>query len=90
MAAVSATEFAREFGRYKEEAQREPVAITTYGRVSGYFVSTHEYAELQRLRAMERRAYRLGQLPRDLIEAIVTARMDPKHDDLNRLLTETP
>lgn len=90
MAAVSATEFAREFGRYKEEAQREPVAITTYGRVSGYFVSTHEYAELQRLRAMERRAYRLGELPRDLIEAIVTARMDPKHDDLNRLLTETP
>ena len=90
MAAVSATEFAREFGRYKEEAQREPVAITTYGRVSGYFVSTHEYAELQRLRAMERRAYRLGELPRDLIEAIVTARMDSKHDDLNRLLTEKP
>ncbi|TAK54979.1 MAG: type II toxin-antitoxin system Phd/YefM family antitoxin [Gammaproteobacteria bacterium] len=90
MTAVTATEFAREFGRYKEEAQREPVAITTYGRVSGYFVSTHEYAELQRLRAMERRAYRLGELPRDLIEAIVTARMNPKHDDLNRLLTETP
>lgn len=90
MAAVTATEFAREFGRYKEEAQREPVAITTYGRVSGYFVSTHEYAELQRLRAMERRAYRLGGLPRDLIEAIVTARMNPKHDDLNRLLTEAP
>ena len=90
MAAVSATEFAREFGRYKEEAQREPVAITTYGRISGYFVSTHEYAELQRLRAMERRAYRLGELPRDLIEAIVTARMDSKHDDLNRLLTEKP
>jgi len=90
MAAVSATEFAREFGRYKEEAQREPVAITTYGRVSGYFVSTHEYAELQRLRAMERRAYRLGELPRDLIEAIVSARMDSEHDELNRLLTETP
>lgn len=90
MTAVTATEFAREFGRYKEEAQREPVAITTYGRVSGYFVSTHEYAELQRLRAMERRAYRLGELPRDLIEAIVTARMNPKHDDLNRLLAEAP
>ena len=90
MAAVSATECAREFGRYEEGAQREPVAITAYGRVSGYFVSTHEYAELQRLRAMERRAYRLGELPRDLIEAIVTARMDSKHDDLNRLLTEKP
>ena len=62
----------------------------TCGRISSYFVSTHECAELQRLRAMERRAYRLGELPRDLIEAIVTARMDSKHDDLNRLLTEKP
>ena len=88
MAAVTATEFAREFGRYKEEAQREPVAITTHGRVSGYFVSPHEYAELQRLRALERRAYRLGELPRDLVEAIVTSQMSPKHDDLNRLLDE--
>lgn len=62
----------------------------TYGRVDGYFVCTHEYAELRRLRAMERRAYRLGELPRDLIEAIATATMNLKHDDLNRLLTETP
>lgn len=88
MAAVSATEFAREFGRYKEEAQREPIAITTHGRVSGYFVSPHEYAELQRLRALERRAYRISELPRDLMEAIVNSRMDPRHDDLNRLLDE--
>ncbi len=88
MAAVSATEFAREFGRYKEEAQREPVAITTHGRVSGYFVSPHEYAELQRLRALERRAYRLSELPRNLIEALVTSKMSPTHDDLNRLLDD--
>jgi len=27
MAAITATEFAKSFGRYKEEAQREPVAI---------------------------------------------------------------
>ena len=34
------------FGRYKEDAQREPIAITSYGRTSGYFVSAQEYAEL--------------------------------------------
>ena len=55
MNAVTATEFAKAFGRYKEEAQREPVAITSYGRVSGYFVSASEFEELQRLRAFERR-----------------------------------
>ena len=88
MAAVPASEFTKEFGRYKEEAQREPIAITTHGRISGYFVSAHEYGELQRLRALERRAYRLSELPRDLIEAIATARMSPEHDYLNGLLTD--
>ena len=29
MVRVTATEFAKNFGRYREEAQREPVAITT-------------------------------------------------------------
>lgn len=57
MTAVTATEFARGFGKYKEEAQREPVAITSHGRISGYFISEHEFNELQRLRAFERRVY---------------------------------
>ncbi len=55
MSAVTATEFAKSFGRYKEEAQREPIAITSHGRISGYFVSEREFKELQRLRALERR-----------------------------------
>ena len=54
MSAVTATEFAKAFGRYKEEAQREPIAITSHGRVSGYFISAREFEELQRLRAFER------------------------------------
>jgi PHD/YefM family antitoxin component YafN of YafNO toxin-antitoxin module len=86
MTSITATEFAKEFGRYKEEAQREPIAITTHGRISGYFVSAREYAELQRLRALERRAYRLNELPREIIEGIAIAKMDPRHDHLNSLL----
>lgn len=86
--AVTATEFARGFGRYKEEAQREPVAITSYGRISGYFVSAHEYAELQRLRNFERRVYRMENLPPEITEAIKGSRMDSAHDHLNTLLDE--
>lgn len=86
MAAISATEFAKSFGRYKEEAQREPVAITSYGRVSGYFISAHEYEELRRLREFERRVYRLKGLPKNVVEAIKKARMDSAHDHLNALL----
>jgi PHD/YefM family antitoxin component YafN of YafNO toxin-antitoxin module len=88
MAAITATEFAKSFGRYKEEAQREPVAITSYGRISGYFVSAHEYEELRRLREFERRVYRLKGLPNELAEAIKKARMNPSHDHLNALLDE--
>jgi PHD/YefM family antitoxin component YafN of YafNO toxin-antitoxin module len=88
MAKVTATEFAKNFGRYREMAQREPVAITSHGRTSGYFISPHEFAELERLRAHERRAYRIEDLPADVFEEIVKARMDSRHDHLNKLLEE--
>ena len=86
MVRVTATEFAKNFGRYREEAQREPVAITSHGRTSGYFVSAYEYAELVRLRAYERRVHRIEELPEDVAQAISTAKMDPKHEHLNALL----
>jgi hypothetical protein len=86
MVEVTATEFARNFGRYKEAAQREPIAITSYGRTSGYFVSTHEYAELQRLRAMQRRVYGIHDLPNVIAEAIERATMATSHDHLDELL----
>lgn len=88
MVRVTATEFAKNFGRYREEAQREPVAITSHGRTTGYFVSPHEFAELERLRAYERRAYRIEDVPDEVFEAITTATMDPRHEHLNRLLDE--
>jgi PHD/YefM family antitoxin component YafN of YafNO toxin-antitoxin module len=39
MRQVPVTEFARNFRRYREIAQREPVAVTRRGRAAGYFVS---------------------------------------------------
>lgn len=86
MVEITATEFSKNFGRYKEAAQREPIAITSYGRTSGYFVSAHEYAELQRLRALERRVYRIGELPAGIADAIEHSKMNSAHDHLNSLL----
>ena len=88
MVAVTATEFAKNFGRYREAAQREPVAITTHGRTSGYFLSSHEYEEYKRLKAYSRQAYHVSELPDDIVEAMKTATMDPAHDHLNALLDE--
>jgi PHD/YefM family antitoxin component YafN of YafNO toxin-antitoxin module len=88
MFAVSATEFAKHFGRYREEAQREPIAITSHGRTSGYFLSSHEFEEYQRLKAMTPRAYHISELPDEIADAIEKADMDSAHDHLNKLMDQ--
>lgn len=85
MITISSTEFAKNFGQYRELAQREPVAITSHDRVSGYFVSSEEY---MRLKSRDRRAYHISELPEETVKAIATARMDSRHDHLNALLDE--
>jgi PHD/YefM family antitoxin component YafN of YafNO toxin-antitoxin module len=85
---VPVTEFVKQFGRYKEIAQREAVAITSHGRTSGYFMSEHEYAEYQRLKASSRHAYHVSELPEQTVRALASARMDASHDHLNSLLDE--
>ncbi|AEP10526.1 type II toxin-antitoxin system Phd/YefM family antitoxin [Micavibrio aeruginosavorus] len=88
MIEIPATEFAKNFGRYKELAQRETVAITSHGRTSGYFVSEHEYAEYTRLKARAVKAYDVAELPDNLVAALKTVKMDSRHDHLNDLLDD--
>jgi PHD/YefM family antitoxin component YafN of YafNO toxin-antitoxin module len=88
MIEVPATEFAKHFGRYKEIVQREPVAITSHERTTGYFLSEPEYAEYQKLKARVRKVYHISEMSAEMVEAVATARMDPRHDHLNTLLEE--
>lgn len=80
MIEVPATEFAKNFGRYRELAQREPVAITSHGRKSGYFVSEQEFDEFQSLKARARRALHISELSDETIAAIGAARVDPEYE----------
>jgi PHD/YefM family antitoxin component YafN of YafNO toxin-antitoxin module len=82
---VPAAEFTRNFGRYKMQAQREAVAVSSHGTLAGYFVSPHEYEELLRLKGM-RRSFAMAELSDEEFEAIASARMDPRHNHLNKLL----
>lgn len=50
MTIVSASEFQRNFGHFKEVAQREPVMITSNGRESVVLLSATEYATLKKYR----------------------------------------
>lgn len=43
MAKVTAAEFQKNFGRYRELAQREAVAVTSHGRESVVLISAGEY-----------------------------------------------
>lgn len=88
MREVPTTEFKRNFGMYREIVQREPVAITSHGRPTAYFVSAVEYEELQRLKQHLRQTFATSDLSRQEIEAIAAGRMSADHDHLNTLLDD--
>jgi PHD/YefM family antitoxin component YafN of YafNO toxin-antitoxin module len=54
MVTVTATEFAKNFGRYREVVQAEPVEVTSHDRVTGYFISRKDFETLQRVKGEAR------------------------------------
>jgi hypothetical protein len=84
---VPASEFTKNFGRYKMQAQREAVAVSSHGQIAGYFVGAHEYEELLRLKNL-RRSFATTDLPEETIRAIEAVRMDPRHDHLDAMLED--
>jgi len=86
MTKVVATEFACNFGRYREEAQHEPVAVVTHNRVTGYFVSARDYDEYQRPKASASSALAVEELDAATLKVLAASRMDQRHDHLNALM----
>jgi PHD/YefM family antitoxin component YafN of YafNO toxin-antitoxin module len=50
MITVSSTEFSRNFAKYKEVSQREPVGVLLHGRLSGVLISSRDYEEYLNLK----------------------------------------
>lgn len=88
MLEIPATEFAKRFSRYRETAQREPVAVTHHGRVTEVLISKHDYDEYMRLKSLATRAIMVTELSDDAVKAIAEARMDPRHNHLNALMDD--
>ena len=82
MTTVTAAEFQKNFGQYREKAQREPVSITSYGRESVVLISAETYQRYQALDA--RRAFLASDLPEDMIQALEreVSTSDTKASDL--------
>ncbi|OFX13777.1 MAG: hypothetical protein A2516_09365 [Alphaproteobacteria bacterium RIFOXYD12_FULL_60_8] len=88
MVTTTSTDFVKHFGQYSDEAQRAPVAVTSYGRVSGYFISAKAYEEFKAIKAEMRQRVTAKTLSDAEYKAIMSAKMDPRHDHLNALLDD--
>lgn len=84
---IPASEFTRNFGRYQMLAQREPVAVTSHGRTTGYFIAAADYEAFKRFRD-SRRTFATVDLPEEEANAISASRMDPRHAHLDAILDE--
>lgn len=82
---VPASEFTRNFGRYRLRAQREAVAVSSHGHITGYFVGPDEYEAFKRFQ-QSRRSFATVELPEERVKAIGAARMDPRHAHLDNML----
>ena len=81
---VPASEFTRNFGRYRMLAQREAIAVSSHGSITGYFIAPEEYEEFRRFK--ERRRFATADLSDERAQAISSSRMDERHAHLDSLL----
>lgn len=84
---IPASEFTRNFGRYQMLAQREPVAVTSHGRTTGYFIAAEDYEAFKRFKE-SRRSFATVELPEEKAKAISASRMDGRHAHLDAMLDE--
>jgi antitoxin (DNA-binding transcriptional repressor) of toxin-antitoxin stability system len=74
---VTASEFARNFGRYRDEAATgEIVNVTIRGRVIGGFLSARQVEEYRRLKRRAQENLVVGELPDDAVADIEAAEYD--------------
>ncbi len=82
---IPASEFTRNFGRYQMLAQREALAISSHGRVTGYFIAAEDYEAFKRFRD-SRRSFATAELSEEKVKTIAASQMDPGHAHLDAML----
>jgi prevent-host-death family protein len=80
MLTVSAAEFQRNFGRYQDEALKQPVSITRNGRDRLVVLAVEEY---QRLKHRDRTVRKVAEMSAAELELIARSEMDPRHNNLD-------
>jgi prevent-host-death family protein len=83
MARTTALEFQRKFGRFKQQALREPVEITRQGQRAFVLMSAEHY---DWLKAAAQRTHRTVDAVDIVVDAVERAEMDPDDAALDDLL----
>ena len=83
--AVPASVFTRNFDHYRMLAQRKPIAVSSHGQITGYFLRPDDYEEFRRFKA-HHRSFATIDLPAAKVAAISSVRMDERHSHLDALL----
>ena len=88
MLEVPSTEIAKRFSQYRQAAQRGPVGVTHYGRITEVLISKHDHDEFVRLKRQETKALWAHEISEEAVAALKDARVDPRHDHLNTLMDD--
>ena len=67
------------------QAQREAVAVSSRGSITGYFVTPAEYEEFQRFKRL-RRSFATAELCVEIVQVIGSSRTDERHSHRNAVL----
>lgn len=71
---VPASEFARNFGRYQDEAINAGVInVTSHGRIVGGYLSAEELAHYENLKQRERKVLIVGELDDETVTMIANS-----------------
>jgi len=81
MKVVSAEQLHSETAQVSEMAQQEPVAIEDR-------LVLLSMEEFRRLKRRDRVAFRVEELPEELVEQIARTEMDPRHAHLDKLMDQ--
>ncbi len=68
-------------------AQREPIAVTSHGRTTGYFIAAEDYEAFRRFKDSHR-SFATPELSDEKAAAISSSRMDARHAHLDAMLDE--
>ena len=80
---VSSGEFQRQFGRFREIAQREPVTVTSHGRESVVLLAASEYEKYLRMKKSNREVLLTSEIPEDELRAFQEIGIPPETMQFN-------